>query len=158
MVWVRFTFVDLMYMGFEAKLGGGEFQFNTSGDMYNARFSAGLSQEQKYAVAYRVLHLFLRHCRSAIDHRLATTSLCLYLFSEYIKIKYWKETLDCAIIAANLALSQPPDEIDLHAATALNLVGEALENLGEFLTAACVYDEAVQQCLREIRNLLVISV
>ncbi|CAB9525380.1 expressed unknown protein [Seminavis robusta] len=110
--------------------------------MFNQHFAARTTEEQRYALVYRVLHLFLRFEGNRLKFKLVD-GIAERLDIQYRKKKWWKEVLDLSIVTADLACLLGENGRKQQFKWAQK-VGEALEATGAFLPAAKLYRELAE--------------
>lgn len=115
----------------------------------NDYLRTSLTEAQKFSLAYRVIHWFVR-CNGAnlTAKDSAPFSVCSFLSTEFMKLKRWKEAVDAATIYADLSLYLGRDDEGI--GKSFNSLGEALEANGKFYEAGLIYQEGAKLVSAEL--------
>ena len=97
----------------------------------------GLTMDQKSALADRMIHIIFRSMGYNLGCNI-TKSICSYLTRQYANRRWWKESLDLAIIRADLVSVSPYYR---YLPVDLPHIAECLQSCGKFHEAAIIYGE-----------------
>lgn len=119
---------------------GGSFRFITQ--PLNSKFSVHTSENQKWALVLRVMHLFLRIHGVRLTS-VSISGVCFALYSKYAERKWWTEAIDIIMIWIDVGFTLGNCSL-IHSQMAFKFLGETLEAKGKFAEAGQVYQDAVE--------------